>query len=148
VLEFRSGDRAPPVVAPSLDAFLPTQYDKVHYTLTDGGEAAPFHPEKIYIDGVAVKFPTTLVEAGNTKSLLATFMPDPLDKQKYDTVVICPTIRFFDGSGQALVAMCKGWASTIIPEPEVGHGGQYFQGPGGPVTLLPSPSSCAIESDF
>jgi hypothetical protein len=133
-----------------VEAFLPTptQYDKVHYTLKDGGEAAAFHPVKIYNDGIEVKFPLTVVEAGKTKSILATFTTEPLDKQKYDTVLICPTIRFFDGSGQPLVAMCKGWASTIIPEPEAGHDGQYFQGPGGPATLLPSPISCSIEPDF
>jgi len=133
----------------TVEAFLPMQYEKVvHYTLKDGGEAAAFHPVKIYNDGIEVKFPSTLVEAGKTKSVLATFTTDPLDKQKYDTVVICPTIRFFDGDGQPVVAMCKGWASTIIPESEMGHVGQYFQGPGGPVTLLPSPSSCSIEPDF
>jgi hypothetical protein len=87
---------------------------------------------KIYNDGIEVKFPSIVVDAGKTKSILATFTTDPLDTLKYDTVLICPTIRFFDGSGQPLVAMCKGWASTIIPEPEAGHGGQYFQGPGWP----------------
>jgi hypothetical protein len=32
----------------TVEAEMPT-YSKAHYTLRDGGEAAPFHPVKIYI---------------------------------------------------------------------------------------------------
>jgi hypothetical protein len=126
-------------------AMAPPSERRHHWTLQNGGNMAVLEPTRIYIDGVEAKFASTIVEPGKTKSIIATFTTDPLDKQNYNIVVICPAVRFFNSTGHPLVAICKGWQSTVIEGQ--GHG-YFFTVPPDTAQLIPSPRSCAIESDF
>jgi hypothetical protein len=69
------------------------------------------------------------------KVIGTTFETDPAPTAEYNTVLICPVIRFFDSKGQPVLAVCRGWQSTrggLL-------GGTHF-GPssgGAPARLLP-----------
>jgi hypothetical protein len=132
------------IVVP-VDEFVPKPYENIPYTLNNGGRAKAFQPEHLYVDGTETQFHSVVIKAGETRSILAMFSTMPLDKQKYNTVIICPTIRFFDSLGRPLVAMCRGWNSTYYHQ---NNGtGEYFL-LGGPATLLPSPISCSVDRDI
>jgi hypothetical protein len=105
-------------------ASRPLLEQKLPFTLKNGGELRIYQPSKIYIDGSEAKFSSTVVEPRETKVIATIFKTDELDQQKYDTVLLCPSIRFFDATGRPLVAICRGWQTTIIPG--VAHG-RYFK---------------------
>jgi hypothetical protein len=106
--------------------------------LGNGISISVVQPTKISIDGIEAKFSSATVEAGKMRVIGTTFETVPIPRDNYNTVVICPVIRFFDSKGRPIYAICKGWQSTWddLFQPS----GRTFMGPptGEPsVRLLP-----------
>jgi hypothetical protein len=78
-----------------------------------GAVLNPLKPAKIYIDGAETSSSSTTVEAGKMKAIGATFETERVPSA-FNTVVICPVIRFFDSKGQPVLAVCRGWQSGPI----------------------------------
>jgi hypothetical protein len=103
--------------------------------LNDGTLFAPVRPVRIYIDGAETSSSSATVEAGKMKVIRTTFETDPAPTAEYNTVLICPVVRFFDSKGQPVLAVCRGWQSSRWSL----RGGTVF-GPysgGAPARLLP-----------
>jgi|SRR6516162_5769190 hypothetical protein len=109
--------------------------------LKDGVLFAPAKPAKIYVDGAETKSASTIVEAGKMKMISTTFETHVVPQGEYNSIVICPVIKFFDSKGQPVLAVCRGWQQSS----ESG-GGIVFGPPAGgsPAKLLPvaSAGSC------
>jgi hypothetical protein len=43
--------------------------------------------------------------------ITTTFETDPIPRERYNTVLICPVIRLVDSKGQVF-SVCQGWQST------------------------------------
>ena len=100
---------------------------------------------RIYIDGAETSSSSATVEAGKMKVIGTTFETDPAPTAEYNTVLICPVVRFFDSKGQSVLAVCRGWQSTRVSEP-LGGGTMFGPSAGGaPSRLLPvtSTGSCS-----
>jgi hypothetical protein len=110
-----------------------------HVTLNDGALFASVRPARIYIDGIEKNSSSAAVEAGKMKVIGTTFETDPVPAAEYNTVVICPVVRFFDSRGQPVLAVCRGWQSTRVAYPP---GVTLFGPPAGgpPAKLLPTES--------
>jgi hypothetical protein len=120
----------------------PAEFLQRHFPLGDGALFAPVRPAKIYMEGAAASSSSATVEAGKMKVINATFETDPAPALEYNTVLICPVVRFFDSKGQPVLAVCRGWMSSTADP----GGGTLFGPPAGgaPARLLPvaSPGSC------
>jgi hypothetical protein len=122
---------------------LPESLRKQPSPLKDGVLFAAAKPAKIYVDGAETKSASTTVEAGKMKMISATFETDVVPRAEYNSVVICPVIKFFDSKGQPVLAVCRGWQQSS----EIESGGGMAFGPsagGSPAKLLPvaSAGSC------
>lgn len=117
-----------------------------HWSFPSGGSLAVLSPSRIYIDGVESRSASTIVEPRQPKVVLAIFKTEPLDRKKYNIVVECPIIRFFNSTGHPFVAICRGWQSIMM---EGASNGYYFlTPPRDSAELAPSPRSCVMQSDF
>jgi hypothetical protein len=131
------------------------EFQQKHFEMKDG-LLAPVKPPKIYIDGAETKSASAIIDAGKMKVIGATFETDPVPFRrethprgqeeepglgtKYNTVVICPVIRFFDSKGQPVLAVCRGWQSSRPGKP-IG-GTNFGPAPGDrPARLLPVAST-------
>jgi hypothetical protein len=131
----------PTLFRPDFIAALPKQFRNEHVTMKSGASFSSFRPVKTYIDGTEGESSAATVEPGKMKAITTTFEPDPVRWENYNTVVICPVIRFFDSQGRPLVATCKAWQSTT---PNIGGTlmGPPWGGPSAKLLPISSDGSC------
>ena len=79
-----------------------------HFPLKDGALFAPVKPARTFIEGGETHSSSAIVEAGRMKAIGATFETDAAPGAEYNTVLICPVVRFFDSKGQPILAVCRG----------------------------------------
>ena len=106
---------------------------------------APVRPVRIYIDGAETSSSSATVEAGKMKVIGTKFETDTAPTAEYNTVLICPVVRFFDSKGQPVLAVCRGWQSSRANLGGLPAGTLFGPSSGGaPARLLPvaSAGSC------
>lgn len=140
---------------PDFLALIPLEFRR---KLQMEGSSASFftavQPTKIFIDGSEAKSSSAAVEAGKMRVIGTTFETDPIPRDNYNTVVICPVIRFFDSRGRPVLAVCKGLQSTrvqltrergvgtVIGSPPGGHSGRLL-----PVSSLGACRSVRVDTE-
>lgn len=86
--------------------------------------------------GVQSPFSSINIDAGAQRAISAEYEMDAIDWNKFDVVLLCPVVRFFDSSGRPSTAICDGFQSDQLL-PEAGPKGTRAT-PAGQARLLPT----------
>jgi hypothetical protein len=110
-----------------------------------GGWYSRFYtPKTIYSGSVQSPFSSINIDAGAQRAISAVYEMDAIDWNKFNVVLLCPIVRFFDSSGRPSTAICDGFQSDQLV-PETGPKGTRTT-PAGQARLLPiSGSNCQIS---
>ena len=131
----------PSLPTPSFLALLP--HDVHSQPFNANGRYAKFYTAKtIYLGSVQSPFSSLNIDAGAQRAIAAVYEMDAIDWNKFDVVLLCPVIRFFDLSGRPFTAICNGFQSDQFRIVKDGPKGVRTT-PGGLARLLPtSVSNC------
>jgi hypothetical protein len=103
-----------------------------------------YQPVDTYVDGAEEKTSSATLEAGKMRVIATRFKTDPVPRDNYNTVVICPVIRYFDSRGHPQLAVCEGWQYTTLPG---GGRSEAWALGGSPAILLPIASGGSCRSE-
>jgi hypothetical protein len=137
----------PNIQTPALVAFLPPEVNSQPVVDANGRYNKLYTPKTIYLGSVQSPFSSLNIDVGAQRAISAIYEMDAVDWNKFNVVLLCPIIRFFDSSGHQFTAICDGFQSDQFP---VVKGGQKetraTSGTGGlEGRLLPtSGSNCRI----
>jgi hypothetical protein len=130
---------------PSLVAFEPSEIQsKAAFFPEERFYSAFRNPKMVYINNVQSPFPSINIEAGAQRAISAVYEMDAIDWSKFDVVLLCPIVRFFDSSGRPSTAVCDGFEGDQLPAGKDEPKGRRTT-PAGIARLLPtSASNCHI----
>ncbi|HVA16537.1 MAG TPA: hypothetical protein VMV59_02370 [Candidatus Dormibacteraeota bacterium] len=92
--------------------------DLVQSTLGDGTLIDVYAPTRIFINGHETKLPSFSLKPFENETVTLMFSTKNWRITKTNTLVLCPSLRFFDVSGHAHSAICEGHASFSLGDDE------------------------------
>jgi hypothetical protein len=132
------------IETPTLAALNPQAVRSLPLLHHDGWYSKLYTPKIIYLGGVQSPFSSINIDAGAQRAISTIYEMDAIDWNKFNVVLLCPVVRFFDSSGRPSTAICDGFQSDELI-PEVGPKGTRTT-PAGLARLLPiSGSNCHIS---
>ena len=133
------------IQTPAIVAFMQPAFQSQPISHPKGGWYSRLYtPKTIYSGSVQSPFSSLNIDAGAQRAISAVYEMDAIDWNKFNVVLLCPVIRFFDSSGHPSTAICDGFQGDQFPIEKNGPKGTRTT-PGGLARLLPtSVSNCRI----
>jgi len=97
-----------------------------------------YRPQETYVDNVKANSSAVAVESGKIANISVIFNMTPQQNADGLTIILCPTIRYFDNSGRSRLSICAGWKRKPAPPSEFFYGVAVGADA---VRLLPRPGS-------
>jgi hypothetical protein len=102
-----------------------------------------YDPSTVYIANSPSTFSSTNINSGEQRAISTVYKMNPIDWDKFDNVLLCPVVRFFNSYGRPTTAICNGFEIDKSPDNKDGTRAIIF----GPERLLPiSQSHCRIDT--
>jgi hypothetical protein len=112
----------------------------------EGWYSRLYTPKTIYSGGIQSPFSSLNIDVGAQRAISAVYEMDAIDWNKFNVVLLCPVIRFFDSSGHPSTAICDGFQGDQFLIEKNGPKGTRSS-PAGLARLLPTSSSnCRIAA--
>jgi hypothetical protein len=112
----------------------------------EGWYSKLYTPKMIYSGNIQSPFSSLNIDAGAQRAISAVYEMDAIDWNKFNIVLLCPVVRFFDSSGRPSTAICDGFQSEQLA---LGMGKGTRTTPAGLARLLPtSGSNCHIAAFY
>jgi hypothetical protein len=133
------------IYTPSIAALLPANFrSEPTFYPKEGWYSRFYTPKTIYLGSTQSPFSSLNIDVGGQRAISAVYEMDAIDWNKFNVVLLCPIIRFFDSSGRPFTAICEGFQSDQFALEKAGPKGTRTA-PGGLARLLPtSGSNCRI----
>jgi hypothetical protein len=110
----------------------------------DLGYSRLYTPKTIYLGSVQSPFSSLNIDAGAPRAISAVYEMDAIDWNKFNVVLLCPVVTFFDASGHPSKAICEGFQSDQFTFGKDSPKGTRTT-PAGLARLLPtSGSNCRV----
>jgi hypothetical protein len=130
---------------PSFVASIPSNIQSKPIHFSEGWYAMFYRPKLVFVANTQSTFSSISIEADAQRAISTVYEMEAVDWSKFNVVLLCPVVRFFNSYGHPSTAICDGYQIDTLPMKNGGPNGTRGT-PAGLARLLPtSGSNCHID---